>query len=73
MGALPKPRTTMRGSWRAVKERVVAALALLCARPVSRIVRLTTDDVTDDGTIISLHLGEPPSPLPGAVGRVTPM
>lgn len=39
-------------------------LVLLYAQPVSRIVRLTVDDITDDETSITVRLGEPPSPLP---------
>ena len=47
--------------------RVAAALVLLYAQPVSRIVRLTIDDVTDDGTTVTVRLGDPPSPLPEPV------
>ncbi|MFC8146793.1 hypothetical protein ACFUKV_34410 [Streptomyces paradoxus] len=43
---------------------VAAALVLLYAQPVSRIVRLAIDDITDDGATITVQLGEPPSPLP---------
>jgi hypothetical protein len=32
-----------------------------------RIVRLTIDDVTDDETTVTVHLGDPPSPLPEPV------
>ncbi|MFG3383349.1 hypothetical protein [Streptomyces sp. NPDC047999] len=46
---------------------VLAALVLLYAQPVSRIVRLTIDDVTDDETTDTVQLGDPPSPLPEPV------
>ncbi|MFI8913141.1 hypothetical protein ACIGW4_16240 [Streptomyces sp. NPDC053513] len=47
-----------------LRARVAAALVLLYAQPVSRIVRLTTDDLTDDETTVTVRLGDPPSPLP---------
>lgn len=47
------------------RSRVVAAIVLLYAQPLSRIVRLTTDGVIHDGDQVLLRLGEPPSPLPG--------
>ncbi|MFI8951516.1 hypothetical protein ACIGO6_34070 [Streptomyces sp. NPDC053750] len=50
-----------------LRARVAAALVLLYAQPVSRIVRLTIDDVTDDETTITVQLGDPPSPLPEPV------
>lgn len=37
---------------------------LLSAQPVSRIVRLAIDDITDDGATVTVRQGEPPSPLP---------
>jgi hypothetical protein len=45
-------------------DRVVALLILLYAQPVTRIVRLTIDDVSHDGDQLFLRLGEPPSPVP---------
>jgi hypothetical protein len=46
-------------------ERVIAALILLYAQPLSRIVRLTVDDVhTDSLGRLSLRLGDPPAPIP---------
>ncbi|GAA1498313.1 hypothetical protein [Paeniglutamicibacter kerguelensis] len=39
-------------------------MILLYAQPVSRIVRLTTDDVLHDGDHTLLRLGEPPTPVP---------
>jgi integrase len=50
-----------------MRARVAAALVLLYAQPVSRIVRLTIDDVTDDETTVTVQLGDPPSPLPEPV------
>lgn len=44
--------------------RVVACLLLLYAQPVARIVRLSTQDVTDDADGLTLRLGSPPSPVP---------
>lgn len=49
------------------RTRVAAALVLLYAQPVTRIVGLTIDDVTDDGTTVTVCLGDPPSPLPEPV------
>jgi hypothetical protein len=50
-----------------LRARVTAALVLFYAQPVSRIVRLTTDDVTDDEITVTVRLGDPPSPLPEPV------
>ncbi|MEU5092053.1 hypothetical protein [Streptomyces sp. NPDC021356] len=46
-----------------LRARVAAALVLLYAQPVSRIVRLTIDDLMDDETVVTVRLGDPPSPL----------
>ncbi|MER8027348.1 hypothetical protein, partial [Glutamicibacter protophormiae] len=48
----------------ALRIRVAACLILLYAQPVSRIVRLTIDDVVYDGQHVTLRLGNPPSPVP---------
>ncbi|WP_329374814.1 hypothetical protein [Streptomyces sp. NBC_01483] len=53
-----------------LRSRVVAALVLVYAQPVSRIVRLTIDDITDDGTTIAVCLGDPPSPLPEPIAEL---
>ncbi|MDX3613141.1 hypothetical protein OG920_03080 [Streptomyces europaeiscabiei] len=37
---------------------------LLYAQPLTRIVRLTVDDVVHDGEAVLLRLGEPASPVP---------
>lgn len=54
-----------------LRARVAGALVLLYAQPVSRIVRLTIDDVIDDviddETVVTVRLGDPPSPLPEPV------
>ena len=50
-----------------LRARVAAAIVLLYAQPLSRIVRLTLDDVIRDGDQVFLRLGEPPSPVPGPV------
>lgn len=47
-----------------LRTRTAAALVLLYAQPVTRIVRLTLEDVTDDGTNVTVCLGDPPSSLP---------
>jgi hypothetical protein len=52
-----------------LRARVAAALVLLYAQPVTRIVRLTVDDVIDDGATLTVRLGDPPSPLPEPVVR----
>lgn len=45
--------------------RAAVVLLLLYAQPLSRILRLTIDDLADDihGGLL-IHLGEPPSPVP---------
>ncbi len=50
-----------------LRPRVAAAIVLLYAQPLSRVVRLTVDDVIHDGDQVLLRLGEPPSPVPGPV------
>lgn len=50
-----------------LRSRVAAAIVLLYAQPVSRIVRLTIDDVLHDGDQVLLRLGQPPSPVPAPV------
>jgi hypothetical protein len=44
--------------------RLAACLVLLFAQPVSRIVRMTTDDVVHDGRHVALRLGDQPTPVP---------
>lgn len=46
-------------------ERVIGTLILLYAQPLSRIVRLTIDDVlTDSEGRLLIRLGDPPAPIP---------
>ncbi|MET8956276.1 hypothetical protein [Streptomyces sp. NPDC004533] len=45
-------------------ERIAAALILLYAQPIRRLVRLTVRDVLADGDQVLLRLGEPPTPVP---------
>lgn len=47
--------------------RFAAAFVLLYAQSVTRIVGLTLEDVTDDGTTVTVRLGDPPAPLPEPV------
>ncbi|MFI9176364.1 hypothetical protein [Streptomyces lincolnensis] len=49
-----------------LRARGAAALVLLYAQPVSRIVRLTIDDETT----VTVQLGDPPSPLPEPVASL---
>ncbi|MFD8412055.1 hypothetical protein ACFV2Q_09880 [Streptomyces sp. NPDC059650] len=70
MGRMPRLamlRRVLNDDSLPLRSRVVAALVLLYAQPVSRIVCLTIDDITDDGTVIAVRLGDPPSPLPEPV------
>ncbi|MFB6782500.1 hypothetical protein ACFCX0_35245 [Streptomyces sp. NPDC056352] len=63
-------RRTLNDGSLPLRSRVVAALVLLYAQPVSRIVRLTIHDITDDGTTIAVRLGDPSSPLPEPVAEL---
>jgi hypothetical protein len=47
-----------------LRSRVAGVIVLLYAQQVSRIVRLTIDDVIRDGDQVLLRLGQPPSPVP---------
>jgi hypothetical protein len=51
-----------------LRTRVAAGLLLLFAQPITRIVRLTVDDVLhhgqEDGQEVCLRLGDPPAPVP---------
>ncbi|MFF0613374.1 hypothetical protein ACFYUD_32385 [Nocardia tengchongensis] len=44
--------------------RVAFTLLLLYGQPLSRIVRLTIDDVVTSGDGVSIRFGEPPTPVP---------
>ena len=44
--------------------RVAAILMLLYAQPLTRILRLTLDDVLHDDGEVTIQLGDPPAPVP---------
>ncbi|WP_407077611.1 recombinase family protein [Streptomyces sp. SCSIO 30461] len=50
--------------------RVAGVIVLLYAQPLSRVVRLTLDDVIRNGDAVLLRLGEPPSPVPAPVSAL---
>ncbi|MCY9785704.1 hypothetical protein KIK06_17600 [Nocardiopsis sp. EMB25] len=45
-------------------DRVVVVLALLFAQPLSRICRLTLDDLVEEDKRLSIRFGDPPAPVP---------
>jgi hypothetical protein len=47
-----------------LRTRVAACLVLPCAQPVSRLTRLTIDDVLHDDGQTLLRFGDPPTPVP---------
>jgi site-specific recombinase XerD len=47
-----------------LQDRIAAALVLLYAQPLTRIVRLTTDDIHQKDSAVLVRLGDPPSPVP---------
>ncbi len=47
-----------------LRSRVAGVIVLLYAQPLSRVVRLTVDDVVRGDHQVLLRLGEPPSPVP---------
>ncbi|MFD1145651.1 hypothetical protein [Saccharothrix hoggarensis] len=49
-----------------LRSGVAAGLLLLYAQPVSRIVRLTLDDIVQEADQVLLRLGDPSSPVPHA-------
>jgi hypothetical protein len=53
-----------------LRTRVAAALILLYAQPVSRIVRLTTDDVINGTGQVSIRFGDPPLSVPEPVATM---
>lgn len=57
-------RTILDDDRAPLRSRVAACLLLLYAQPASRIVRLTTDDIQQEGDQVLLRLGEPPVPVP---------
>jgi hypothetical protein len=59
------------GKTAGLQRRLAACLLLLFAQPVTRIVRLTIDDITTtvDGQVF-LRLGDPPTPVPEPFGQL---
>jgi hypothetical protein len=53
-----------------LRTRVAGAILLLYAQPVTRIVRLTINDINSHGNVTTLHLGDPPSPVPEPLARI---
>ncbi|WTX00978.1 hypothetical protein OG216_46995 (plasmid) [Streptomycetaceae bacterium NBC_01309] len=53
-----------------LRSRVAALIVLLYAQPLSRVVRLTVDDVIHDDRQVLLRLGDPPTPVPTAVAEL---
>lgn len=53
-----------------IRLRVAGVIVLLYAQPVSRIVRLSVDDVIREGATVLLRLGEPASPVPAPVAAL---
>ncbi|MEV0292147.1 hypothetical protein [Nocardia sp. NPDC050710] len=53
-----------------LRSRAAAAIVLLYAQPLTRVVRLTIDDVIHDGDLVLLRLGEPASPVPEPVAEI---
>ncbi|MGI8313152.1 hypothetical protein [Saccharopolyspora hattusasensis] len=47
-----------------MRSRIAAGLVLLYAQPISRIVRLTVDDIITTDDQVFIRLGDPPSPVP---------
>lgn len=50
--------------------RVAGVIVLLYAQPLSRIVRLSVDEVIRDGDTVLLRLGDPASPVPAPVAAL---
>ncbi|MFI6889861.1 hypothetical protein [Streptosporangium canum] len=50
--------------------RVAGIIVLLYAQPLTRVVRLTVDDLLRDGEAVFLRLGDPPSPVPEPVASL---
>ena len=50
--------------------RIAGIIVLLYSQPLTRVVRLTIDDVLHDGETMLLRLGEPASPIPAPVASL---
>lgn len=53
-----------------LRSRAAGAILLLYAQPLSRIARLTIDDIVRDGDQVLLRLGNPPPPAPEPVAAL---
>jgi hypothetical protein len=53
-----------------LRARVTGAIVLLYAQPLSRVVRITIDDIIHDGDHVLLRLGDRPSPVPRPVANL---
>lgn len=53
-----------------LRSRAAAAILLLYAQPLTRITRLSIDDIICDGDQVLLRLGDPPSPVPDPVAAL---
>jgi hypothetical protein len=52
------------------RDRLAGALVLLFAQPITRLLRLTPDDVHTDRDVIRIRLGREPVELPDPLGRI---
>lgn len=50
--------------------KIAGLLVLLYAQPATRIVRLTIEDIIDDGNATTIRLGEPPTPVPEPLAQL---
>jgi hypothetical protein len=50
--------------------RAAGIIVLLYTHPLTRVVRLTLDDVIRDGDQVLLRLGDPPTPVPGSAAEL---
>lgn len=53
-----------------LQDRVAAVLVLLYAQPLTRITRLSTDDIQHEDGKVLVRLGDPPSPVPAPFDRM---
>jgi integrase len=60
----------LTGSGIPMRLRAAGIIVLLYAQPLTRVVRLTVDDVLHDGETVLLRLGEPASPIPAPVASL---
>ena len=60
----------LTGSDIPMRLRIAGIIVLLYAQPLTRVVRLTIDDVLHDGETTLLRLGEPASPIPAPVASL---